>query len=71
MAKRGREGNIINHKKRLLNSTLGEKTPKRIKVYEYWHQMPISRSERSKIMADMYIKMINGKEIEVVTVDIK
>ena len=63
MAKRSWEGNIINHKKRSLEPSIVENTSKKAKVYEYWHQRPMTRIERSKIMADMYIKLINNKEI--------
>lgn len=65
MAKRSWEGNIINHKKRTLEPSTIEKTLKKVRVYEYWHHRPITRLERSKIMADMYIKLINNKEIGV------
>lgn len=65
MAKRGREGNIINHKKRTLEQLTDVNTFKKARVYEYWHQKSITRSERSKIMADMYIKLLNSKEIAV------
>jgi len=61
MAKRGREGNIINHKKRTLDMVPTTQVSKKPKVYEYWHHKPITRLERSKIMADMYIKLIYSK----------
>ena len=61
MAKRGREGNIINHNKRALEQVPSGQASKKQKVYEYWHHKPITRLERSKIMTDMYIKLIYSK----------
>jgi hypothetical protein len=63
MTKRKWDGSVIVPKK--INKRNGDELTselnKKLRLYEYWHQQPLSRVERAKYMASIYTHLLKVK----------
>ena len=66
MAKRKHDGSIVQIIEHTNNKRKGDdlscKMNKKLRIVKYWHQMDLSREERAKYMALIYMNRINTKE---------
>ena len=66
MAKRKHDGSIVQIIEHANNKRKGDdlscKMNKKLRIVQYWHHMDLSREERAKYMAYIYMNRINTKE---------